>query len=545
MNQTFFMHDHSHFLRSIIGFISIPALFVVQRTRVRFMIFILSFFLSGVLYGQTTFLKQFAFADDSYGYHAIELSSGGYLISGAVWDIQNYEGTLCLIRTDFYGDTLWTKFYDLDFFSGARAHLLELANGDFMVGRAGDENGMTFQLMRFTPQGNLVWSNAYMTNGGAKPIHMELVENPDGSVTVVGGVNEFVIAQVNATGGLLWTTTYELNGASNGVLGAPNSGITRTSDGGFVFVSGGSVSQGVKGAVGKVDGSGNELWLKILNKGAPFRCYQVCETSDGNLLVMAHTYSGFGGLGAENVVLIKMNQTGDVLWTRAIGSSGAESALRMQQLANGDLLFSGYLGCSSGCPRNGWLLKTDAEGEVKWSYKLPGNTLFHSAQETSDGGILLTGEMRDSLYGMSKIALIKADSLGWFCDAEPHSVQTIVTNILESQGYTIYQGGVEVVVSDSLPYKNPALIEVCPVVSVKDQEMTSHVHVFPNPTNQFLTIQYDGAPGTIRIRDNMGRIVAIYPETTPGSTISLEALDNGIYFLEVASEQFLRIVKSD
>ena len=79
-----------------------------------------------------------------------------------------------------------------------------------------------------------------------------------------------------------------------------------------------------------------------------------------------------------------------------------------------------------------------------------------------------------------------------------------------------------------------------PVQSVKIQNGSKTISVFPNPTSDRIFIQNAANTEGGTLTDNSGRVVQSF-KIVP-SEINLEGLANGIYFLKIGSENF-KIVK--
>src|ERR1039457_2751089 len=58
--------------------------------------------------GQITFQKTYGVNADDIGYSVIQTYDGGYAITGTI-GTNNYD--VFLVKTDSFGDTLWTKSY--------------------------------------------------------------------------------------------------------------------------------------------------------------------------------------------------------------------------------------------------------------------------------------------------------------------------------------------------------------------------------------------------------------------------------------------------
>ena len=122
--------------------------------------------------------------------------------------------------------------------------------------------------------------------------------------------------------------------------------------------------------------------------------YDGQQTNDGGYIITGQTYS-FGSLQGD-VWLIKTDSLGDSLWSKTfddniVGNSGKS----VQQTTDGGYIIAGNKGNFSNA--NGWLIKTDSQGDTMWT-KIQEDGAFHSVQQTSDGGYIVTGTHTAKLF---------------------------------------------------------------------------------------------------------------------------------------------------
>jgi hypothetical protein len=134
--------------------------------------------------------------DDSYA--VIEVSDGGFALTGYTSSSGNGRADVWLIRTDSHGDAIWTQsFGGSD--SDAGYSLVECAEGGFAITGstysfgAGDGD---FWLLQTDSNGHLLWDYAYggPDNDGAQA----LIEVSDGGFLLVGSTYSFGAGQADA-----------------------------------------------------------------------------------------------------------------------------------------------------------------------------------------------------------------------------------------------------------------------------------------------------------------------------------------------------------
>lgn len=135
----------------------------------------------------------------------------------------------------------------------------------------------------------------------------------------------------------------------------------------------------------------------------------VLQTFDGN-------YCAAGNVGDNNgdILLTKLAQNGDTLWTRVFGGNLREDFTSMDQTQDsGFILCGGTYSFSSGNV-DGYVIRTDASGNLLWSKSYGGvnSDGFNSIRQTADGGFIAAGVTSSFGSGTEDIFLVKLDSAG-------------------------------------------------------------------------------------------------------------------------------------
>jgi hypothetical protein len=110
------------------------------------------------------------------------------------------------------------------------------------------------------------------------------------------------------------------------------SSIIQSSDGGYV-VAGYTQSFGAGGwdfYVVKLDSSGNVIWTKTIGGGSDDVARSIIQSSDGGYVVAGWTNSF--GAGGWDFYVVKLDANGNVVWTKTIGGTGSVAILSLVQL---------------------------------------------------------------------------------------------------------------------------------------------------------------------------------------------------------------------
>jgi uncharacterized delta-60 repeat protein len=185
--------------------------------------------------------------------------------------------------------------------------------------------------------------------------------------------------------------------------------IIQSSDGGYV-VAGYTRSFGAGGRdfyVVKLDSSGNVLWTKTIGGSNDDVARSIIQSSDGGYVVAGWT-SSFGA-GSSDFWVVKLDSSGNVLWTKTIGGSSGDYANSIIQSSDGGYV---VVGQTNSFGENIFVVKLDSSGNVLWSKTISGSyyDFVRSIIQSSDGGYVVVGRtLRAGRYDMY---IVKLDSYG-------------------------------------------------------------------------------------------------------------------------------------
>ncbi len=186
-----------------------------------------------------------------------------------------------------------------------------------------------------------------------------------------------------------------------------------TTDGNYI-VAGYTTSYGAGGEdmyLLKVDQSGNVIWEKTFGSGDDDRAYGIALTQDGGYIIVGGTYS-FGS-GDQDVYLVKTDGSGNQIWGKTYGGTADDMGYSVVASTDGGYVISG-ISLSFGNSQQFYLIKTNATGDTAWTRTYGGTLLecAYSLDKTSDGGYIITGYTTSSGAGGGDIYLVKIDAYG-------------------------------------------------------------------------------------------------------------------------------------
>ena len=134
----------------------------------------------------------------------------------------------------------------------------------------------------------------------------------------------------------------------------------------------------------KLDTTGDTIWTKSYG-GANFdNANTVCQTSDSGFVLMGVTQSFSNGL-ASDFYLIKTDKYGNFQWQQVYGTTAAEDCLSGQITLDGGFILSGQQN------NQFHIVKTDNVGNMQWQQTYAGTSGACFIKQLTDSSYLLTG----------------------------------------------------------------------------------------------------------------------------------------------------------
>lgn len=187
-----------------------------------------------------------------------------------------------------------------------------------------------------------------------------------------------------------WRKTYPLS--SDGFLYS----VRETADGGYI-VAGGITTADTLPAyydllLMKIDSSGDTIWTRTYGRNGNDEGRCVRQTSDGGYIVVG-SVDGSDFYYPGNLWLLKTDEHGDTIWSRRYGSLWEDEGRWIEKTSDGGFIISGVTQ-PSGNDKHVWLLRTNEDGDTAWTryYNVLGPT-GSSVQQVSEG-FIVCGEVR-------------------------------------------------------------------------------------------------------------------------------------------------------
>jgi hypothetical protein len=199
-------------------------------------------------------------------------------------------------------------------------------------------------------------------------------------------------------------STFQKMFASTGFNGAND--LKKTSDGGYIVT--GFINDDITGNTDvllmKLNGTGDTLWTRRYGGVDEDGGRAVQQTTDGGYII--NCYAGSFG---EQEYLIKTDSNGSLLWSKTFGDASQEEGQSVAQTFDGGYIILGAIfGSNSGI----LLIRTDANGDTLWCRKSDSPYRAYSILPTSDSGFVLTGYGEFPSTSSGDMFLVKLNANG-------------------------------------------------------------------------------------------------------------------------------------
>lgn len=506
--------------------------FFTMNKHVCFIILFLAFKLS---YSQNVFQKTILSSNTSmnnFPINFLPLADSSLIVLCAIFDGTVYDTTTTtVLKMDSAGNIVWQKAIVRD---SIRLNYINYADNGYII------TGCTFNpfytqnviVIKIDFNGDTLWTRVYPFAGSGN--YIKQISN--GDLQIIGNSNystspsqtsSHMIMRTDSSGNIIYFNEYPTNWMG-GVTGIA------TSDGGSLLYDPGLT-------LIKVDSLGNGSWKTPQFNSIIVR--SVIETIDSSYLAFATSQ-----LQSNQLILIKINNMGDTLWTKAMGNSWISLNSSIVQLNDGNFMLCG-VSLTNNLYRKTLLIKMDASANVLWSktYRIKNNSEEAAVSVVPfDNGYIIIGSSYDTLQNKYAMTMIKTDSLGNtncvsyngnFVNELVNSFTTTNVNIQTSPIIANLSNFTFSCQNSSL-YTVGGCLQTVSVSETPDSNFNS-VLVYPNPFNEKVNIMGpENEDCEIIIYDISCRFILKYKFVNSGS-LNTETLGSGIYFYEVRNKNAL------
>lgn len=308
--------------------------------------------------GDTAWTKTYGDIADDWAEEVQLTTDGGYiLVANTEFGADRYY--VWLIKTDSLGDTIWTKKYGTSRTQAGHSVRQTSDSGYIITGYESypPVYGRLF-LLKTDAYGDTVWSNRFFV--GYSPLGRSVCDISGGGYVIAGEAWSAMprifclLLKADANGDSVWSRSYGLV-STNSRLNC----VMQTADSGYIAC-------GFKGPkwrskalwIVKTNFQGDSLWAREYGDSATERSGNSMQLTNDNGYIITGTC---WEKGDNDLFLFTTNENGDSIWCATYGGVGADSGNEVQQTDD-----SGYIvvGCTESFGAGGsdvWLLKFEPE----------------------------------------------------------------------------------------------------------------------------------------------------------------------------------------
>jgi hypothetical protein len=213
-----------------------------------------------------------------------------------------------------------------------------------------------------------------------------------------------------------------------------------------------------------VGGLADEPWIQTYGSGLDTLAHDVLLLDGGGYLIVGETAADSGQEGLVHLLLMRLDEDGDVVWERTYAEGRASSGAAVLAASDGGYVVAGTIQSGDGDDADIYLLRVDAEGTERWSqsFGTPRNEFGGRLLETADGGFVIVGNSVDpndvvadasaagyaGFDGRSNVYVVRTDAGGNEIWSRRYATED---NVIASGGAIAADGGI-VVLSHALYY---------------------------------------------------------------------------------------------
>lgn len=312
-------------------------------------------------YGMTTWSRIYGGTGTDIAKSIIPTPDGGYLFAGWTSSFRTYYWDAWVVKLNEVGDTVWTRVISSTRDVVANCAILASDSGYIVAGKMVTYESTNFWVAKLGPSGHLLWSRTYRGSAGIGCGAYSIAPTPDNGYIVAG-----YYTQLGPTDDI-WIL--------------------------------------------KLNDLGDSIWARSYNHGSGDNAYCITTTLDGGYIAAGVTHPS--GTPYLDALVLRLNASGDTLWTRTYGGTGDDQAYSIIATSNGGYLLAGWTTSIADGNYDAWLLNINDEGNPQWIRTRGGedNDVANSINFGPDGGYVVAGYKQRPGGGRQDVYVFTFDSL--------------------------------------------------------------------------------------------------------------------------------------
>lgn len=361
-----------------------------------------------------TFEKHFGGRYEDVGKAIIPVKDG-YLIAGYTQSFGAGQEDAYLIRTDTFGNKIWSHAYGGRYDDTANA-VIPVKGGFLFTGltRSFGNRIQSIYAARITEKGSLMWENGYFTDDDDRYEGKALAKINDKHVMIAGYEDhiKFFNSEVNC-----YLNAVDINGFQKWHAYYGGDDVEKANS--LIRVKDGYVFAGMTDTWGhgdedmyvvKIDESGKRIWHNAFGYDDKEVANQIIATRDGGYIAVGTTNSD--RRNSDDVYVVKMNAEGKRQWQHHYGGENNEEGFGIVETKDGYVVV-GYTESTKNLDTQVYLFKIDRNGNTYWkkTYGGPDDDVGYAIAKAKDG-FVITGYTEGPSSRGKDVYLLKVDRDG-------------------------------------------------------------------------------------------------------------------------------------
>lgn len=265
--------------------------------------------------GHTLWKKKHGSYQRDKGFAVQQTTDGGYIVTGITYSygVNNGDANVYLVKTDANGDTLWTKHYGDTGFDEARSVQQANDQGYFVFGTTTNTsaNSKDMYLIRTDRFGDTLWTKTYGTDT-TRDEGRYIDPTADGGYIMTGiSPTNIKLIKIDSNGTTQWFKNYDYSLLQTGE-------VHQTTDGGYIISGYRFDGSNTYHHLIKTDNNGDTLWTRDYGKtlyNSLNSISSVQETADGGYIIARDFYT---------LYLTKTNSSGQPEWEKEFATNAID-----------------------------------------------------------------------------------------------------------------------------------------------------------------------------------------------------------------------------
>jgi hypothetical protein len=278
-----------------------------------------------------------------------------------------------LVKYDISGNHIWNKSFGITGKSNRGERVEVDSNGDVYISGYTNHSPADLTVVKYDSNGNHLWNSSY--NGGgldtSRGIGIDSNNNIyAGGYTQIGGQNDFLLVKFDSSGNYIWNRTYDPYSLNWDAI----VDLAIDSNDNIIVTGEGNEAGQFNLVTIKYNSSGDILWNKTVDLGIAIEGPFIEIDSQDDIYIIGSTTSDF--------MLTKYSSTGNLLWNTSL-ISGSGYAVHVD--SNDNVIFG------SQNPSNGGFQIYDSDGNYLNNYTIPGISMFTDYHYDTSGNLYGVG----------------------------------------------------------------------------------------------------------------------------------------------------------